>query len=103
MLKSNVRCDLHIHTTLSDGRFSPDTVIQQAAQAGLGLIALTDHDIPHRRKTEKITVDGHEIWVIAAAEITVSHEGEEHHLLTYFPTSSTLLVETDWISSSACE
>jgi 3',5'-nucleoside bisphosphate phosphatase len=87
MLKSNVRCDLHIHTTLSDGRFSPQTVVERAAKAGLGLIALTDHDIPFQRKTERVTVNGHQLWVIAAAEVTVSHEGFEYHLLTYFPKS----------------
>ena len=85
MLKSNLRCDLHIHTTLSDGRFSPDAVIKQAVDAGLGLIALTDHDIPYRLQTEQLTVDGKPLWVLAAAEITVTHEGYEYHLLTYFP------------------
>jgi predicted metal-dependent phosphoesterase TrpH len=85
MLRSNVRCDLHIHTTLSDGRFSPEVVIERAAKAGLGLIALTDHDIPHRLNTEKITVHGQALWLIAAAEVTVSHEGYEYHILAYFP------------------
>lgn len=87
MLKSKVRCDLHIHTTLSDGRFSPDVVVKRAAKAGLGMIALTDHDIPYCLKTERLVVDGHPIWLLAAAEITVSHEGYEYHLLTYFPKS----------------
>lgn len=36
--------DLHIHTTASDGRFSPLAIIEQAIEAGLSYIAITDHD-----------------------------------------------------------
>ena len=36
--------DLHIHSTASDGRFSPEEIVRKAAEAGLSVIALTDHD-----------------------------------------------------------
>ncbi|CUH96169.1 hypothetical protein P22_2257 [Propionispora sp. 2/2-37] len=36
--------DLHIHTTASDGRYSPEEIIVQAQKAGLTHIAITDHD-----------------------------------------------------------
>jgi len=36
--------DLHIHTTASDGLFSPEQVLAMAARAGLSHIAITDHD-----------------------------------------------------------
>ena len=36
--------DLHIHTTASDGSFSPSEVVKLAASAGLSAIAVTDHD-----------------------------------------------------------
>ena len=42
MLASTV--DLHMHSTASDGRLSPATVVQRAAQAGVELMSLTDHD-----------------------------------------------------------
>ena len=36
--------DLHLHSNESDGTESPEQVVQAAADAGLGTIALTDHD-----------------------------------------------------------
>ena len=36
--------DMHVHTNYSDGQFSPDEVIQLAINAGIGIVAITDHD-----------------------------------------------------------
>ncbi len=36
--------DTHLHTNLSDGLESPDTVLHTAAKAGIRLISITDHD-----------------------------------------------------------
>ncbi|MDT8901380.1 PHP domain-containing protein [Anaeroselena agilis] len=36
--------DLHVHTTASDGRYTPEEVWAQATRAGLGHLAITDHD-----------------------------------------------------------
>jgi 3',5'-nucleoside bisphosphate phosphatase len=38
------RIDLHIHSTASDGTFSPAEIIRQAEALNLGAIAITDHD-----------------------------------------------------------
>ena len=38
-------CDLHCHTTRSDGNDSPRELIDNAAVAGLSVLGLTDHDI----------------------------------------------------------
>ena len=52
-------CDLHIHTVYSDGGFTPEKVVSYAKAAGLGLIAVTDHD----------TVEGcKELAAVAATE-----------------------------------
>ncbi len=37
-------CDLHVHSTASDGTLGPAALIEAAARAGLGGLALTDHD-----------------------------------------------------------
>ena len=37
-------CDLHIHTTASDGQYTPTQVIQLAKARGLDVLAITDHD-----------------------------------------------------------
>jgi predicted metal-dependent phosphoesterase TrpH len=36
--------DLHTHSTASDGRLSPAELVEKAFRAGLGVMALTDHD-----------------------------------------------------------
>jgi hypothetical protein len=41
---SNVSIDLHIHTTASDGTYTPEQVISHAHKLKLKAIAITDHD-----------------------------------------------------------
>lgn len=36
--------DLHIHSTASDGTYTPQEILEMAARAGLQAIAITDHD-----------------------------------------------------------
>ena len=36
--------DLHVHTTASDGSFTPSEVCQMALDKGLAALAITDHD-----------------------------------------------------------
>lgn len=42
--KPNTPIDLHIHSTASDGTFTPAELLAMAVTAGLGAIAITDHD-----------------------------------------------------------
>lgn len=39
-----MKADLHIHTLCSDGTLTSEDVVRLAGSAGLGLIAVTDHD-----------------------------------------------------------
>ena len=39
-----MRADLHIHTYYSDGKYSPHEIARRAAESGLDLISMTDHD-----------------------------------------------------------
>jgi predicted metal-dependent phosphoesterase TrpH len=36
--------DLHAHTTASDGSDPPQALVAAAATAGIGVLAVTDHD-----------------------------------------------------------
>jgi len=51
--------DLHVHTTASDGTFTPSDVVLLAKKAGLAAMAVTDHD----------TIDGVEEAVNKAREV----------------------------------
>ena len=44
ILRAMIYCDLHMHSTASDGTDAPAALAHLAAGAGLGAIALTDHD-----------------------------------------------------------
>ena len=39
-----IKADLHIHTTASDGQYSPSEVVKAAKLSGIQCIAITDHD-----------------------------------------------------------
>lgn len=43
-----MRTDLHIHTTASDGRWTPEVVIAGVQAAGIALFAVADHDTTGR-------------------------------------------------------
>lgn len=44
MKQQGLRADLHTHSNCSDGLLSPAEVVRRAKEAGVELIALTDHD-----------------------------------------------------------
>jgi predicted metal-dependent phosphoesterase TrpH len=76
--------DLHLHSSVSDGVDPPDVLMRLAADAGMGAVALTDHD----------TLDGLEAAARAAAslgitfvpgtELSVDHHGTKLHMLVYY-------------------
>lgn len=37
-------CDLHTHSSASDGQYNPTELVQLAQKRGLTLLAVTDHD-----------------------------------------------------------
>ncbi len=79
------RVDLHLHSTASDGRFSPAEVVRKSVQAGLAVIALTDHDtvdgIPLAVETA-IAFPGFKM--IPGVEINTDVPTGEAHILGYF-------------------
>ena len=36
--------DLHLHSTFSDGRYTPTMLVDEAVAKGISVIAITDHD-----------------------------------------------------------
>ena len=64
------RVDLHSHSTVSDGSFSPEEVIRKAAEIGLAAIALTDHDNIGGVSTALETGISEGIMVVPGVEIS---------------------------------
>ena len=78
--------DLHLHSTCSDGSLPPREVVGAARRAGLGMIALADHDTAAgvaRARAAAAAPDGGRIGIITAAEFTCDLGGAEVHLLGY--------------------
>lgn len=83
------RVDLHVHSNASDGTFSPTVVVQQAADAGLAAMALTDHDSVRGVEeallaAERLRQEGRDIRVIPGIELSVEHRRGDIHILGLF-------------------
>ncbi|HTT69015.1 MAG TPA: PHP domain-containing protein [Gemmatimonadales bacterium] len=75
--------DLHVHSTCSDGTLAPAAVVGAAQRAGLGMIALADHDTDAGVGPARAAAAGSGVAVLAAIEITCLRDGRELHLLGY--------------------
>ena len=78
------RIDLHMHTTYSDGFYSPLELIKLANERNLDIISITDHDSVNA--IEEATTIGNDfgVTVIPGMEISTDIEDKEVHLLGYF-------------------
>ena len=78
------RLDLHLHTTHSDGSFTPTEVIDFAQKAGVTALAITDHDITTGILEATLAGQEHGIEVIPGVEISSILGTSELHILGYF-------------------
>jgi predicted metal-dependent phosphoesterase TrpH len=76
--------DLHLHTTASDGRCSPRELVDRAVDAGLTVIAATDHDTTAGIAEVQASARAAGIEAISGIEITSVHDGTDVHVLGYF-------------------
>ena len=77
--------DLHVHSTASDGKLSPEDVVAKAAGLGLKVMALTDHDsiegiVPALKAAEYYP----ELKVIPGVEISTDIPEGQAHVLGYY-------------------
>jgi predicted metal-dependent phosphoesterase TrpH len=77
------RVDLHLHTTASDGTYSPAEVVDLARRSGLSALAVTDHDTCEAIAPAQAAAAG-AVEVCAGVEITTEFRTKELHLLGYF-------------------
>jgi len=90
-----VRIDLHTHSNRSDGTDPVDVLIAHAAQAGLDVIALTDHDTADGWAEGRIAAEETGIGFVPGIEISCKLNGISVHLLGYLldPSYPELAVE----------
>ena len=77
--------DLHMHTTYSDGKLTPEELVAKAKEAGLTYMAITDHDtvegISHLYENGLYPARG--IHIIPGIEFSAHHPTREIHILGY--------------------
>jgi len=78
-----VRADFHLHTHYSDGRYSPEQVVQKAAKAGLEGLAITDHDTAGGIDEARSACLKANIEFVSGAEISTALSDDEIHVLAY--------------------
>lgn len=78
------RVDLHSHTTASDGRLSPEELVEKAASLGIDVLAITDHDTTDGLPAAQAEAKRWDITVVPGVEISTVSRKEEIHLLGYF-------------------
>jgi predicted metal-dependent phosphoesterase TrpH len=76
--------DLHLHTLFSDGTYTPEEVVSQAAKQNLAAIALTDHDAVEGCERASVACAAAGIEFISGTELTAEQDDNEIHILGYF-------------------
>jgi len=80
-----MKADLHVHTTASDGRFSPAELVAKAAGQGMEVMAITDHDSVEGVAPALEAVRAFpSLKVIPGVEIGTDVPDGEVHVLGYF-------------------
>lgn len=79
-----VFCDLHTHSTFSDGTDTPTALVALAEEKGLGAIALTDHNTVAGLPEFLEAAKGKHVRAIAGTEFSTDYHGTELHILGLF-------------------
>lgn len=84
--------DMHVHTTASDGQFTPGEIVKKAVDAGLAAVAITDHDTT--AGVDEAVLQGrlYGIKILPGIEISTVAEGQDIHVLGYYTNND----DTQW-------
>ena len=91
--------DLHVHSTFSDGSFTPEELIQEAVRVGLSAIALTDHDTTAGVPRLLAAASSTSVQAIAGVEISADVKCGTMHMLGYMldPAHPPLIERLKWL------
>lgn len=92
-----MRIDLHTHSNQSDGTQTPVELMRAAADTGLDVVALTDHDTTRGWGQAARAVRDTGVTFVPGIEISCASDGISVHLLGYFidPLNAALLAELE--------
>lgn len=73
--------DLHVHSTASDGQYTPTELVQMAKEKAFSAIAITDHDTVSGLEEGKQTAEKLGVIFVPGIEIDIDRPKCEFHLL----------------------
>lgn len=73
--------DLHVHSTCSDGTFTPAGLVSYAVQKGLAAIALTDHDTVEGLEEASAAAVGTGLELVPGIEFSTEYKERDIHIL----------------------
>lgn len=81
--------DLHVHSTYSDGTFSPEEIVKLAKELNLLALSLTDHDCVSGNREMEELCKAHNISFIPGIELSAQYTSPtmketEIHILGYY-------------------
>ena len=79
-----LKADLHMHTTFSDGLYTPYELIKKCKERGLSIIAITDHDSVSAFPEAIEYGKEFGIEVIPGVELSAMVDEKDVHILGYF-------------------
>jgi len=87
--------DLHAHSSVSDGTQAPAELVAAAVEAGLGTLAITDHDSTAGWAEALSAAEGTGLTVIPGIELSTQLEYASVHILGYLvdPEDADLVAE----------
>jgi len=82
--------EIHMHSTFSDGEFSPTELVRIAKGNGVSVLCLTDHDTFEGIEEFVGAAKSEDIYAFPGIEITVQYRDFTLHLLAYFESAQHL-------------
>lgn len=80
---SRLKSDLHVHTRISDGAYTPYELVKLASERGISVLAITDHDTVAGIEEAKTAAEIFGIELISGVELSTILDDKEIHILGY--------------------
>jgi predicted metal-dependent phosphoesterase TrpH len=87
--------DLHTHSDESDGTFTPSEVVRRAAELGLDVVALTDHDTTAGLEEAGEAAREVGLELVPGVEFSAEYQGTSIHVLCYWMDVSNEELQTE--------
>ena len=81
-----MKIDLHLHTTFSDGKLSPEELVRNAHENHYSFISITDHDTfaGYLEARDYMKNKNFNLELIPGVEVSTIFENNEVHILAYY-------------------